>query len=156
MTSGHPARGPAAAAGQRLFQFGGDGARSIRDPQSAPVLVTVREAVRNRLQLGVGVSTDSGLRLVGRTHHLQLPLIGWRADSKLLLDGDTRSIESELLSQPDDGNWRWSVLGRLKNEDVASVKVRSQMLRAGRLQQGERIDRNYTRSTTGLPPRRQA
>jgi translocation and assembly module TamA len=113
------------------------------DPQSAPVLVTVREAVRNRLQLGVGVSTDSGLRLSAEHTNLQLPLIGWRADSKLLLDGDTRSIESEMLSQPDDGNWRWSVLGRLKNEDVASVKVRSQMLRAGRLQQGERIDRNY-------------
>lgn len=113
------------------------------DPQSAPVLVTVREAVRNRLQLGVGVSTDSGLRLSAEHTNLQLPLIGWRADSKLLLDGDTRSIESELLSQPDNGNWRWSVLGRLKNEDVASVKVRSQMLRAGRLQQGERIDRNY-------------
>jgi translocation and assembly module TamA len=113
------------------------------DPQSAPVLVTVREAVRNRLQLGVGVSTDSGLRLSAEHTNLQLPLIGWRADSKLLLDGDTRSIESELLSQPDDGNWRWSVLGRLKNEDVASVKVRSQMLRAGRLQMGERIDRNY-------------
>jgi translocation and assembly module TamA len=113
------------------------------DPLSAPVLVTVREAVRNRLQLGVGVSTDSGLRLSAEHTNLQLPLIGWRADSKLLLDGDTRSIESELLSQPDDGNWRWSLLGRLKNEDVASVKVRSQMLRAGRLQQGERIDRNY-------------
>jgi translocation and assembly module TamA len=133
------------------------------DPQSAPVLVTVREAVRNRLQLGVGVSTDSGLRLSAEHTNLQLPLIGWRADSKLLLDGDTRSIESELLSQPDDGNWRWSVLGRLKNEDVASVKVRSQMLRAGRLQQGERIDRNYylqydraTTTATGLNETAQA
>ncbi|MEO8545848.1 MAG: BamA/TamA family outer membrane protein [Burkholderiaceae bacterium] len=113
------------------------------DPQAAPILVTVREAARNRLQLGVGVSTDSGLRLSVEHTNLQLPLIGWRADSKFLLDGDTRSVESELRSQPDEGNWRWSVLGRLKNEDVASVKVRSQILRAGRLQLGERIDRNY-------------
>lgn len=113
------------------------------DPQAAPVVVTVREAVRNRLQLGVGVSTDSGLRLSVEHTNLKLPLIGWRADSKLLLDGDTRSLETELLSQPDEGNWRWSVFGQLKTEDAASVKVRSQQLRAGRLQRGESIDRNY-------------
>lgn len=113
------------------------------DPQAAPVVVTVREAARNRLQLGVGVSTDSGVRLSVEHTNLKLPLIDWRADSKLLLDRDTRSLETELLSQPDDGNWRWSVFGQLKNEDAASVKVRSQQLRAGRLQRGESIDRNY-------------
>ena len=113
------------------------------DPLAAPVNVTVREALRNRLQLGVGVSTDSGLRLSAEHTNLQLPLIGWRADSKLLIDGDTRSVSSELLSQPNNDNWRWSVLGELKNEDVASVKVRSQKLRTGRLQRGDRIDRNY-------------
>ena len=113
------------------------------DPLAAPVIVTVREALRNRWQLGVGVSTDSGLRLSVEHTNLQLPLIGWRADSKLLIDGDTRSVSSELLSQPNDDNWRWSVLGELKNEDVASVAVRSQKLRAGRLQRGDRIDRNY-------------
>ncbi|HQZ04435.1 MAG TPA: autotransporter assembly complex family protein [Burkholderiaceae bacterium] len=113
------------------------------DPQAAPVVVTVREALRNRLQLGVGVSTDSGLRLSVEHTSLKLPLIDWRADSKLLLDGDTRSLETELLSQPDEDNWRWSAFGQLKNEDAASVRVRSQQLRAGRLQRGERIDRNY-------------
>jgi translocation and assembly module TamA len=113
------------------------------DPQAAPVVVTVREAVRNRLQLGVGVSTDSGLRLSVEHTNLKLPLIEWRADSKLLLDGDTRSLETELLSQPDDRNWRWSVFGQLKNENAASTKVRSQQMRAGRLQRGEHIDRNY-------------
>lgn len=125
------------------------------DPQAAPVNVTVREALRNRLQLGVGVSTDSGLRLSAEHTNLQLPLIGWRADSKLLIDGDTRSVSSELLSQPDEDSWRWSVLGELKNEEVASVKVRSQKLRTGRLQRGERIDRNYylqydRAATTGI------
>ncbi len=133
---------------QRLQDSGYFGSVAVEidptgDPQAAPVNVTVREALRNRLQLGVGVSTDSGLRLSAEHTNLQLPLIGWRADSKLLLDRDTRSVSSELLSQPDDGNWRWSVLGELKHEDVASVAVRSQKLRAGRVQRGERIDRNY-------------
>ena len=133
---------------QRLQDSGYFGSVAIEidpsgDPQAVPVNVTVHEALRNRGQLGVGVSTDSGLRLSAEHTNLQLPLIGWRADSKLLIDGDTRSMSSELLSQPNDDNWRWSVLGELKNEDVASVKVRSQKLRTGRLQRGERIDRNY-------------
>lgn len=113
------------------------------DPSAVPVIVTVREARRNNIQLGIGISTDSGPRLsVAHTNH-QVPLIGWRAVSKVLLDRDTQSIESELSAPPDDGNWSWVTSGQLKNEDAASVKVRSQKLRAGRVQLGERFDRNY-------------
>ena len=122
------------------------------EPGAAPVLVTLREAKRNKLVLGIGASTDSGPRLsVEHTNH-QVPGIGWRAVSKLLLDRDTQSIGTELTSQPDQDNWRWVTAGQLKNENAASVKVRSQTLRAGRSQSGERIDRNvylqYDRSNT--------
>ena len=122
------------------------------DPAAAPVVVTLREAKRNKLVLGVGVSTDSGPRLsVEHTNH-QLPGIGWRAVSKLLLDRNTHSIGTELTAPPDAGNWRWVTSGQLKNEDVASVKVRSQTLRGGRTQSGDRIDRNvylqYDRANT--------
>jgi len=113
------------------------------DPTAAPIIVTVREAKRSNIQLGVGVSTDSGPRLTVEHINHQIPLIGWRADSRLQLDRDTQSIRSELTAPPDDDLWQWQVAGQLKNEDVASVKVRSQQLRAGRLQRGEAIDRNY-------------
>ena len=113
------------------------------DPQAVPVIVTVREARRSNLQIGVGISTDSGPRLsLEHTNH-QIPLLGWRAVSKLALDRDLQSIDSELTAPPDDGNWSWVTSGQLKNEDAASVKVRSQKLRAGRVQLGDRIDRNY-------------
>ena len=122
------------------------------EPGAAPVVVTLREAKRNKLVFGIGVSTDSGPRLsVEHTNH-QVPGIGWRAVSKLLLDRDTQSIGSQLISQPDQDNWRWATSGLLKTENAASVKVRSQTLRAGRSQSGERIDRNiylqYDRSNT--------
>ncbi len=122
------------------------------EPGAAPVVVTLREAKRNKLVLGIGASTDSGPRLsVEHTNH-RVPGIGWRAVSKLLLDRDTQSIGSELTSQPDADNWRWVTSGLLKNENAASVEVRSQTLRAGRSQTGERIDRNvylqYDRSNT--------
>ncbi len=113
------------------------------DPAAAPVIATVREAKRSNIQLGVGVSTDSGPRLTVEHINHQMPLIGWRAESKLQLDRDTQSVQSELTAPPDDGLWQWQVAGLLKNENVASVKVRSQQLRAGRLQRGETIDRNY-------------
>jgi translocation and assembly module TamA len=113
------------------------------DPTAAPVIATVREAKRSNIQLGVGVSTDSGPRLTVEHINHQMPLIGWRSDSKLQLDRDTQSVQSELTAPPDDSLWQWQVAGQLKNEDVASVKVRSQQLRAGQLQRGEAIDRNY-------------
>ncbi len=113
------------------------------DPDAAPVLVQLRGARRKKLVLGVGISTDSGTRLsVEHTNH-QLPVIGWRAVSKLLLDRDTQSIGTELASMPDAGNWRWVTSARLKNENAADIAVRSLNLRAGRTQIGERVDRNY-------------
>ena len=113
------------------------------DPLAAPVVVQLREAKLKRLVLGVGVSTDGGLRLsVEHTNH-QLPGIGWRAVSKLVLDRKLQSIGTQLTAPPDAGNWRWVTSGLLKNENAASVDVQSQSLRAGRSQTGDRIDRAY-------------
>ena len=133
------------------------------NPQSVPVIITVQEAKRSNIQVGVGVSTDSGPRLsLEHTNH-QMPLLGWRAVSKLLLDRDLQSIESELTAPPDEGNWSWTTSGQIKNEDAASVKVRGQKLRVGRLQLGDRIDRNYylqydraTTTATGINDTAQA
>ncbi len=122
------------------------------DPAAAPVVVTLREAKLKKVVLGVGISTDSGPRLsIEHTNH-QLPVIGWRSVSKLLLDRDTQSIGTELSAQPNQQNWRWTTSVLLKNEKAASVDVRSQTLRAGRIQTGDRIDRNvylqYDRANT--------
>lgn len=113
------------------------------DPQAVPVIVTVTEAKRNAIELGVGVSTDSGARLSAEHTNHQMPLLGWRAVSKLLLDNDTKSVQSEWTAPRDESAWQWQLFGQLKNEVAASVDVRSQQLRAGRLQKGEAIDRNY-------------
>ena len=113
------------------------------DPGAAPVVVTLREAKQNKLVLGLGASTDSGPRVsVEHTRH-QLPGIGWRAASKLMLDRNLQSVGSELTGTPDEDNWRWLVGLQLKQENAASVDVGSQSLRVGRTQAGERRDRNY-------------
>jgi translocation and assembly module TamA len=113
------------------------------DPQSAPVLVTVRETSRNKLVLGIGASTDSGARLsVEHTNH-QLPVIGWRSVSRFLVDRDNQQIGTELTSRPDEGLWRWVGSVQLKNDNASDVTVHSQNLRIGRSKNEDRIDRNY-------------
>lgn len=113
------------------------------DPSATPVLVQLREARRQKLVLGIGASTDGGARLsVEHTHH-QVPAIGWRAVSKLMLDRETQSIGTELTSPPDADNWRWITAAQFQNQQLGSFAVNSQSLRAGRSQSGDRIDRNY-------------
>lgn len=113
------------------------------DPQQAPVLVQLREARLQKLVLGLGASTDSGARLSAEHTHHQVPGLGWRAVSKLTLDRETRSLGSELTSQPDENNWRWVTSGLLQSQNTSGIDVTSQRLRAGRSQSGTRIDRNY-------------
>lgn len=112
-------------------------------PGAAPIKIQVREAQLKKLVLGVGASTDAGPRLsVEHTHH-KLPLIGWRAVSKLSLDRETRAISTELTAPPDQDNWRWVTSAQLKNQQTGSTDVTSQRLRGGRTQRSERFDRTY-------------
>jgi len=113
------------------------------DPASAPVHIQLKEAKLQKLVLGVGASTDSGARLSAEHTHQKLPLIGWRAVSKLLLDRDTQSIGTELTAPPNESNWRWVTSGLLQSQLVGSNDVTSQRLRLGRSQTGVQIDRNY-------------
>ncbi len=114
------------------------------DPSAAAVQVTLREATRNKLVLGIGASTDSGARVsVEHTNH-QIPVIGWRAVSKLVLDRNNQFAGTELTSTPDEASWRWLTSAQLKNDDASDVKVQSQKLRLGRTKAADSIDRNYS------------
>jgi translocation and assembly module TamA len=113
------------------------------DPLAAPVLVQLREAMLQKLVLGVGASTDSGARLSAEHTHLKVPGIGWRAVTKLLLDRETRSIGSEWTAPPNESNWRWVTSGLLQSQQIGSFDITSQRLRLGRSQSGQQIDRNY-------------
>lgn len=122
------------------------------NPDAAPVQVKLREARLQKLVLGIGASTDSGPRLSAEHTHHKVPGIGWRAQSKLQLDRETRAISSELSAPPDPSNWRWAVSGLLQNQQLGTLDVSSQRLRGGRKQNNERIDRNlyvqYDRAET--------
>ena len=59
---------------------------------AAPVVVQVKESLPQKVTLGVGGSTNNGPRLSLEHTHLRLPLIGWRAHSKLQLEDNDQLL----------------------------------------------------------------
>ncbi len=113
------------------------------DPQAAPVVAQVREARLQKLVFGAGLSTDSGPRLSMDHIHNQLPGMGWRAVSKLLLDRETQLASTEWTDLPDENGWRWFASAQAQRETTGDYQVNSARLRSGRSKSSTRIDRNY-------------
>jgi translocation and assembly module TamA len=112
------------------------------DPQLAPVIAQLREAPLQKIVVGVGFTTDSGARLSLDHIHNRLPLLGWRAVSKLSLDRETQSLGTEWNDIPNDQGWRWFGSGLLKSETSGSYTVDSGRLRGGRSKASDHIDRS--------------
>ena len=112
-------------------------------PEAAPVIAQVRDAKLQKVVFGVGLSTDSGPRLSVDHIHNQLPLIGWRAVSRISVDQKTKLISSEQTSLPDENLWRWVTSERLQREVTGSYEVNSGRLRGGRAKSTDHIDRGY-------------
>ena len=125
------------------------------DPAAAPVQVTVREAPLQKVVLGVGFTTDGGPRASLEHTHNRVPGVGWRAHTKLQAEQKNPYLQSEWTGIPDEAGWRWSVLGRLERLDDDRLVTRSERLRTGQFQNGDRIDRNvyvqYERSRVSNP-----
>lgn len=113
------------------------------DPLAAPVIVQVREAPLQKVVFGVGISTDSGPR-VSVDHTInQLPVIGWRAVSKLSFDRKTKSIGSTQTAIPEADGWGWVTSELLQREQSGSYEVNSGRLRGGKAKSTDHIDRSY-------------
>ncbi len=113
------------------------------DPNAAPVKVQLREAKLQKLVLGVGASTDTGARIsIEHTHH-KIPFLDWRGVNKLVLARDNSSLASEIVSHPNDDNWRWSVGAVVQRQTLGSFSVYSQGLRVGRSRSSEELDNDY-------------
>lgn len=113
------------------------------NPLAAPVIAQLREAPLQRLVFGVGFTTDSGFRLSIDHSHNDIPILGWRAVSKLTLDRDLQSLGTEWNAIPDDNGWRSFTSAQLKSEVSGSFTTDSGRLRGGRTQNSDHIDRSY-------------
>lgn len=112
------------------------------DPQQADVRIQVQEAKRQKLVLGVGVSTDSGVRASIDHKHLSVPGIHWQADTKVKLDKRDKSLETELRSRPDKDLWRWILaagVGRTIDENIVNDYYSAKV---GRVKPDDTLDRS--------------
>ena len=112
-------------------------------PEAMPVRIELKETLRQRWQLGVGLRSDTGPRLTLEHTQHRVPGLDWRAVTKLSADRVLQSGSLELLAPPDDSLWRWTVSGKAEHQQFADYDLTSQRLRGGRAQLGERIDRTY-------------
>lgn len=109
----------------------------------APVKVELKESLRQKWVLGLGVRSDSGARLTAEHTHHRIPGLDWRAVSKVAWDRDLQSAGLDLLAPPDPNLWRWNTSVKVDHEKRVGFQVNSQRWRAGRTQLGENIDRSY-------------
>lgn len=113
------------------------------DPNAAPVKIELKESLRQKWVLGVGVRSDSGARLSAEHTHHSVPGLHWRSVSKMAIDRDLQSVGLDLLAPPDKSLWRWNTSAQFEQEMRGDFRVNSQRWSAGRIQLGERIDRSY-------------
>jgi translocation and assembly module TamA len=109
----------------------------------APVKVELKESLRQKWVLGLGVRSDSGARVSAEHTHHSVPGLHWRSVSKLSLDKDLQTASLDLLAPPDANLWRWNTSVKFDREKIFDVPLQSQRWRAGRTKLGEKIDRSY-------------
>lgn len=112
-------------------------------PDAAPVKIELKESLRQKWVMGLGVRSESGARLSAEHTHHKVPGLHWRSVSKVAVDKDLQSVGIDLLAPPDSSLWRWNTSAQFEQALRGDFKVNSQRWRAGRQQMGERIDRTY-------------
>lgn len=113
------------------------------DQNTAPVLVQLREAQRQKLVLGVGGSTDSGARLSVEHTHLRVPGIDWRAVTKLQLEREDQHLSTDWSAPVDDKGWRWIASALAARQIDGFDTTTSQRLRLGQAQSSANLDRSF-------------
>lgn len=128
------------------------------DPEGdLPVVVQLREQLRQRLQIGLGGSTDNGPRLSLEYTHRQVPFLDWQSDNRVQLERQDRLAQTVWTSPMDARGWRWATSARWAEQIDDFTTTTSQRLRWGRSQeepaqdQGQylQFDRARTVGTAG-------
>ena len=128
----------------RTGLFEGAVAEIDTDPRraaAAPVTVRVQEQPLQKLTLGVGASTDTGVRGSIEHTHRQPFGLRWTTQNKLELGPQRRALEFDYRSYPKPGFRRNLIAGdieRWRGEDERRDALR---LRAGRAWEDPRLER---------------
>ena len=96
---------------------------SPQTPGKAPVTVTLVEAPSQRVEFGVGYSTDRGFR--GQVDYTDKNLFdrAWRLSSNLYVDRLSQQVTGGLEFPRLEDGWRYAVEGKYKNEDIQGQRI---------------------------------
>ncbi|MBA4263981.1 MAG: outer membrane protein assembly factor [Comamonadaceae bacterium] len=109
--------------------------------EAAPVVVQVRENLKQKLTLGVGGSTDNGPRLSVEHSNLRVPGIGWRAQSKLQYERNDQLLSTDWTAPLEADGWRWGTGARAARQLDDFTTTTSQRLSLGKSQETPDLDR---------------
>lgn len=113
------------------------------DVTAMPIKVELKEALRQKWVMGVGVRSDNGPRLTAEYTQHRIPGLDWRGVTKLSVDKVQQTWGLDLLAPPDASLWRWNGSAQLDHQQLVGYDVTSQRWRFGRTQREERTDRSY-------------
>jgi translocation and assembly module TamA len=113
------------------------------DPQAVPVIAQVRDAPLQKVVFGVGYTTDNGARLSIDHIDNQLPLLGWRAVSRLSLEQKIQSLSTQWSGVPGERGWRLFSGAEIKRDNSGDYEVNSARVRYGIGKSTDHIDRSY-------------
>lgn len=111
--------------------------------QAMPVKIELKEALRQKWVVGLGVRSDNGPRVSAEYTQHRVPGLDWRAVTKLSVDKTVQTLSLDLLGQPNQDLWRWTTSGKVEHQIFTGYAVTSQRVRAGQIQLAERVDRTY-------------
>jgi translocation and assembly module TamA len=113
------------------------------DVNAMPVKVELKETLRQKWVMGVGVRSDNGPRLTAEYTQHRIPGLDWRGVTKLSVDKLQQTWSLDLLAPPDASLWRWNGSAQIDHQTFVGYDVNSQRWRYGRTQREERTDRAY-------------
>ena len=108
-----------------------------------PVRIELREALRQKWLLGLGVRSESGPRLSLEYVHHRVPRLDWRASVKAAIERDHQIVSLEGLAPPEADLWRRTGALQLERTTYDAYTLFTQRLRAGRVQLSEALDRAW-------------
>lgn len=108
---------------------------------TAPVVVQVRENLKQKLTLGVGASTNNGPRLSAEHSNLRVPGLGWRALSKLQYERNDQLLSTDWSAPLGADGWRWGTGARAARQIDDFTTTTSQRLSLGKSQETPDLDR---------------
>ena len=104
-----------------------------RAPSNTPVTVTLVEAPSQRVEFGIGYSTDRGVRAQIDYSDKNLFDRAWRLSSNLYVDRLSQQVTAGIeLPRREDG-WRYAVEGKFKNEDIQGQRITNWSITGARL-----------------------